>query len=445
MTTIGTEQDRTNDYGEAKKFIIDWLATFSRNKLGGKSPTISGIEQNYLRQIFNRNKWNTLQRNIVWKLSTIGEVAGSITIDRNGVPVYMVADSISEHTRIGGEIVKQRQITNYTIGDRPYVLDEHFFFENGVPTVVRTVEEYDAEKGQMVEVQNGLKLLLDFGLYFKPKETLPVGSRLPCFHIENLPMPNGRGRSDIYGADEIIDMIQRYWNRLGWDLEVNMPRIFKQKAAGSVRSNEVAKMKEQYVGNGIIEEVQTISSIVGETGSPITIYNSQYQGGEIFKTFKSMFSMLFEKQGFARDIPSEKGTAQETDFQLQQARNSEYTSFLTKEDNLQQGFQEMLEIGLEMAGKPYKDIAVQVNTVEVRDPLSQIELISKALEIGVMSQKDAVKDYNKIDETQAKVYMEEINKEKEEKAQMFSQPQDNQDNQNNQNDLNNQNQQVKGE
>ena len=410
---IGTEQDRTNDYGDMRELIVDWFAQFSTNKLAGKSPTISGVKEKILKNIIKRNRWNTLQRVIVRKLSTDGEVAGTITLDKDKTPIFMVADSIAEYTRTGDKIVKQRHITNYTIGTRPVMLDEDFYFENGVPTVKRSIKEYDPEKGVDIKVQDGLKLLEDFGIHLKEKETFN-GDKLPCFHIENLPMPGGRGRSDTYGADALINAIQNSWNRLNWDEDVNIPKIFKYKQAGSFRSNDYSDIKNKYVGKGIIEEVETISTIVGENNSPITIYNSQYQAGEIFKVFKQKLSTLFEKQGFARDIASEKGTAQQTEFELQQARNSEYSTFLTKEDNLQQGFTEMLEIGLAMANKPNIDISVKINVIEVRDPMVQVELMAKALEIGVMSRKEAIKDYNRIGDIEADKYMGEIDKEKEE-------------------------------
>ena len=412
---VGSELDRTTNYGDMYSYIQDWFATMSRNKLAGKSPTISGITQKYLNEIILKNKLNTLLRNMTYNMSVIGEIGGTITLDNNGVPIFMLADTIAEHTRIGGKIVKQRHITNYTVGTRPIMLDEHFYFDNGVATVERVVSEVN-DKGEVVEVQNGLDLLGAFGLELKDKETFDTGL-LPCFHIENLPTDNGRGRDDLYGAEALVIMIQRAWNRLGWDYDINLPRIYKLKQAGSIRSNDLEKTKSDYVGQGLVEEIESIGNVIGESGSPITIYQSQYQGDQIFKTMKSLFTMIFEKQGFARDIPSEKGTAQETDFQLQQARNSEYTSFITKEDNLQQGLYEMFYIGLTMAGKPTNNLVVSINTVEVRDPMSHIELLEKAYDLGVISKKDAVKDYNKIDEAQAENKLEEIDSEKEQAVQ----------------------------
>ncbi len=389
--------------GNIRATIENYLSILSAKKLWAKAPIIQMPYKNE-QKIFDKI-WN--DQNLQYKLMFVieqlvsknGKVYVVVQPDSNGVPIVRMAES-GLHTEIGNKLVDVTIFTRITAGSRLYIVSERYKGGN-ITTKVTTDKEVDG-KTETVDVS------LDEFNKEADQNTKATGTyegTMPVILLENINSYDGYGLSDTWNLDDQFALVQKLWDRIFWELDTNMNRIYVDTSVGKGTSGRGEAAYNHWVGKGVVVETPGIS--IGSEGR-FNLVTSNLDINSLLTPFFKVFDWIFESAGFKRNS-DDKGTVQQNDLEIQQVRDSEITTFKLKESTRQIFLCQIINKMFEIMGKPLKfNPTIEIQFMSVKNETAVIENMKAQLESNLISHVDAIAKINNISQADAKTKFKEI-------------------------------------
>ncbi len=416
-TTSMSTTDKVNaditlpQYGDIRNTIENYLSILSAKKLWAKEPIIQMSNKQTEQKTFDKI-WK--EQNILDKIMFVAEQEASkngkvyvvIQKDTAGRPPIVRLATSGIHTEVGNQLVDVTVFTRITAGSRLYTIAQRFF-GGKINTKITTEEEGDNGKVEQVDIDvntfnetSGQNIV----------ETESYTGSMPVVLLENINSFDGNGHSDLWNQEENLRLVQKLWDRIFWELDTNMTRIFTDKSVGSGTTGQARATYNALVGKGIVVENPGIT-VGGEGRWNITTSNLDINTH--MNAFFKALDFLMETAGFKRNS-DDKGSVQQNDLEIQQVRDSEITSFKMKERTRQTFLTSIIKKIFEALGTPVKnDPSIEIQYMSVKNETAIIDNMEKQINNALITRVDAIAKINNISQDEAKDKYKEIKAEQE--------------------------------
>ncbi len=397
-------------YGDLRATIEQNLSMLSAKKLWAKEPIIEMSNQQTEQKTFNKLwKSQNIQDKILFVMEQLfsknWKVYVIVEADENGIPILRISES-SIHTEVGNKLIDATVFTQILRGSINYVVAERF--NNG--SITRSIQgETTNDKGEIettdIKVDDFNN---DTGMTLKAIEEYQ--GAIPVILLENLNSFDGNGFKDMHNLDLTLELLQKYCNRIHWELDVNMTRIMVNQDVGSGTNGNASAAYNEVVGKGIVVETPGIMS----TGTDrFNIIASNLDMEPLMKQFFKTYDFLLEQAGFKRNS-DDKGSVQQNDLEIQQVRDSEITTFKLKERTRQTFLINIIKKMFEVLGQPVKnDPKVEIQYMSVKNETAIIDNMEKLLKNQLINHVDAIAKIDNISKSDATAKYNLIKKEQE--------------------------------
>ncbi len=402
-------------YGNVRLQLENYISLLSAKKLWAKEPIIQIIpktEQKTFDNIWNNQN---IQDKILFVTEQLASKNGRVYVvvkpDGEGGVYLQIAES-GIHTERANQLYDVTIFTRVTAGSRLYTIAE--YYKGGIVNTTITTEQDVDGKTQDVDVD-----IDEFNNEHNEDytKTFAYTGSMPVILLENTSNYNGYGFPDLYNQDGNIELAQKLWDRIHWELSTNKNRIIVNATTDSGTGGQYRKTNayETMVNDEIIVENNGLT--LGDE-SRYTLQMSNLDVNSLMKPFFKQVDYIFEQAGYKRNS-DDKGSVQQNDLEIQQVRDSEITSFTRKERTRQYFLTQIIKKMFETMGKPLKtEPIVEIKYMSVKNEVTIIDNVDKLLKNGLITKVDAIAKIDNISQVAAKKKYNEIKAEAQESMEL---------------------------
>ncbi len=408
-------ENDTQNYGSMSGSVLSWLQKLSARKLWAKRPLFS-LSNKRQEKVWNKQFDNQRVLDILFnmerKLVSEGKCYLVVEPGLNNIPVIRIATT-GNHIKYAGKLVKANIFTTILNGEYTYNINELYTIGNVKRSITR--EGVDIDGAEKVSID---RFRSEVGIKLKENETFTY--EIPVVVVENIPTESGNGEGDLDSLGPQLISLQKIWNRIQWELDVNRTFIFTNDTSfggASVSAASEAAYNKMVQQNIVVEK----SGINAPGESNTTLSVAQLQLDQTWKAFGNTLGMIFEICGYKRNS-DDKGTVQQNDLEIQQVRDSEITTFTMKERTRQTALKELINIYFSVAQdneKEMSDVSVDIQYMNVKNETAMLDNLEKAINLKLISQVDAVAQYRNVTTKDAIKLIDEIKTETEDNKDLF--------------------------
>ncbi len=404
-------KENTDNYGDISLTVLSWLQKLSARKLWAKRPLFSFTkkkQEKIWNKAFDKQRVLDLLFNVERKLVQTGKCYLVVEPGFKGSDPVIAIATFGNHIKRGNVLTKANIFTTILNGEYTYNINEIYTLGNVKRSITREGADIDGSENISIDK---FRELVGISLVAEESFDYPI----PVVVIENIPTESGNGEGDLDSLGTQLLSLQKIWNRIQWELDVNRTVIIvddSQAGGGNVSSAKTAAFNK-LVGKGIIVEKSGINA-PGESNTSIAVANLQLD--QAWKAFGNMLGMIFEICGYKRNS-DDKGTVQQNDLEIQQVRDSEITAFTMKERTRQNALLDLIVIFFAVGQNTLldlEDVSVDIQYMSVKNETQMLDNLEKAMNLNLISQVDAIAQFRNITTKDAEQVVEEIKKEKEE-------------------------------
>ncbi len=405
-------QAQTDENGDIRVVIKNWLAQLSALKLWAKPPLIE-TSNNRLNSLIERMmEEQDILDEILFVSEKKASLEGKVYVvvePGTDTPVVRIAQN-GYHKKVGLTITEATIFTVITEGQINYFMTEVYSSVNSETNqVVRsiTTEGVNKKTGKKEQLnvpsdQWKQKTKLDI----KPKETFNYD--IPVIVLQNHNTIQGNGHSDTYGMESWLDTLQNISNRINFELKVNITRIFMNAAYASGDSlaakQDIAMIKLKN------QEVVVENNNMDSEDDSTSIIPGNLQLSPLLDTWTYFGNLIFETAGYKRNT-DDKGSVQQNNLEIMLVRDSEITSFSRKERtraNFLKGIiLAICDVDKNIKTRP-ETVVVNIQFLNIKDETIKLEQIEKRLNLGFITQVQAISESENITQKQAELMYAKI-------------------------------------
>lgn len=380
-----------------QKSLPNWISKRVANKIWKNKLDLSLIDKKYIKdleKIIKSTKLHIMLYDLEKHMSLVGRKAALVQIEQKEVK-FSYGDVLA-HQIVFGEYVFVQVLHEYSFGNILYQITETWNRKK-VSRNITFIDSSDKfKKKQDTTVKSFNEVT---GLDLKQEWFHNLGF-IPLVVFTNFESFEGIGESDFKDSIELLPTIDKHFNTLEWELDINKTRAFVTRGTSGMKNgSQSAEIIHKRLTSEVVFETQGISKdtfeyVQGNLTNTLT---------PIWKSFYDAFTIFLLLSGYTEPLLNNVGTVQQNNGEIASERITETDTILKKVTARESQISELLFIALKLL-----NVEVESEDIEVKIK-PQIEDPSGILDSLVIVPPEPKNGQNGIKENESEIREEKVN------------------------------------